>query len=163
VIWLRLRYGMSFQDANELYNKYTNNWGDAVSEYRFDGVKDGAVVASVTKAAVTHIHLQAEVSSNTLFEGDTYDAALVRITMRDQNGNLLPFYQEAATLKTEGPIRLIGPAQAMLRGGMGGTFVRTVGAGGRAVLTLSVPDAEPVRLEFNVEVKQNKPMEYGGI
>ena len=163
VIWLRLRYGMSFQDANELYNKYTNNWGDAVSEYRFDGVKDGAVVTSVTKAAVTHIHLQAEVSSNTLFEGDTYDAALVRITMRDQNGNLLPFYQEAATLKTEGPIRLIGPAQAMLRGGMGGTFVRTVGVGGRAVLTLSVPDAEPVRLEFNVEVKQNKPMEQGGI
>jgi beta-galactosidase len=150
MIWLKLRYGMKFSDAEVLYNKYTNNWGDAAAEYRFDAVKDGAVVASVTKAAVQSLRLHAEVSNSILNDGETYDAALVRITARDQNGNLLPFYQEAVTLETEGPIRLIGPEQAMLRGGMGGTFVRTVGVSGDAVLTLSAPGAEPVKLAFSV-------------
>ena len=163
MLWLKLRYGMKFSDANALYNKYTNNWGDAAAEYRFDAILGGNVVSSVTKAAVKSIHLQAEASRYTLVEEETYDAALIRITMRDQNGNLLPFYQEAVTLKTEGPLRLIGPAEAMLRGGMGGTFVRTAGGAGNAALTLEAPGALPVKLSFNVECRHANTIGIGGI
>jgi beta-galactosidase len=70
--------------------------------------------------------------------------------MRDQNGNVLPFYHGGVKLETEGPIALIGPEIAMLRGGTGGTFVRTVGKGGEAALVLTAENGEKLRLEFNV-------------
>ena len=148
--WLMLRYGMRFSDAYALYNKYTNNWGDAAVSYRFDAVKDGSVISSAIKEPVRSIHLEAVVSRNDLIEGSTYDAALIRITMRDQNGNVLPFCQEAVRLQTEGPIRIIGPEITALRGGMGGTLIRTIGKEGRAALVLTADGARPLRLEFTV-------------
>ena len=153
-LWLMLRYRMSMADATALYNKYTNNWGGTATVYRFDGIKDGQVVSSVTKAPVERIQLHAEASCDTLVDGDTYDAALVRISMRDQNGNLLSFCQEAVELSAEGPIRIIGPRTAMLRGGLGGTFIRSTGESGNAALTLTACGAEPVRLSFSVRKSQ---------
>ena len=161
--WLMLRYGMRFSDAYALYGKYTNNWGDSAAEYRFDGIKDGAVIASVTKAPVSAIHLAAEASSCTLHEGDTYDASLIRITMRDQNDNVLPFYQDAVKLQIEGPIRLIGPDHAMLRGGMGGTFIRSIGQEGNASLTLSAAGCKALTLNFSIRADTVKAAEQGGI
>ena len=151
MLWLMLRYRMSFQNAYDLYNKYTNNWGDAATDFRFDGIRDGRVVSSVTKAPVQSIHLHAQVSSDRLTESDQYDVSLVRISMRDQNENVLPFCQEAVALQTEGPIRLIGPDRAILRGGMGGTFVRSIGLSGDAALTLTAPGASPLKLHFTID------------
>ena len=148
--WLILRYGMHFSDANELYNKYMNNWGDAAVSYRFDAVRDGRVVASVTKEPVRSVHLEATSSSTELLEDVTYDAALIRISMRDQNGNVLPFCQEAIKLMAEGPIRIIGPEITALRGGLGGTLIRTTGAEGNASLTITAEGVEPLRLTFTI-------------
>ena len=153
-LWLMLRYRMTMDDATALYNKYTNNWGGTATVYRFDGIKDGQVVSSVTKAPAERMHLHAEASCDTLVEGETYDAALVRISMRDQNGNLLSFCQEAVELSAEGPIRIIGPKTAMLRGGLGGTFIRSIGESGSAALTLTAYVAEPVRLVFSIRATQ---------
>ena len=160
-LWLMLRYHMSFGDAYALYGKYTNNWGDAASDYRFDAVKNGETVLSVVKGPVQGIRLEAEAGSTVLTEGDSYDAALVRISMRDQNGNVLPFCQEAVKLETRGPIRLIGPETAVLRGGLGGAFVRTLGRSGSASLTLTAAGAAPVTLEFTVTAQEGGIMEGG--
>ncbi len=148
--WLMLRYRMSFSDAYALYGKYNSNWGDEATEYRFEAVKNGKVVKTAVKSPVLSIHLNAEASSTELSDAEAYDAALVRISMRDQNGNVLPFYHGGVKLETEGPIALIGPEIAMLRGGTGGTFVRTVGKGGEAALVLTAENGEKLRLEFNV-------------
>ena len=148
--WLMLRYGMRFRDARALYEKYTNNWGNTAVSYRFDAIKDGQVVASVNKEPVEFIHLEAASSSTVLMESDTYDAALIRISMRDQNGNLLPFCQGAIRLQTEGPISIIGPEISALRGGLGGTFVRSIGKAGSASLRITAEGAEPLRLDFTV-------------
>ena len=158
--WLMLRYGMRFNDTRKLYEKYTNNWGTASVCYRFEAVKDGRVVAKEIKEPVRSVHLVATPSSTVLEEGETYDAALIRISIRDQNGNVLPFCQEAIRLKAEGPIRIIGPDVTALRGGLGGTLVRTVGKEGCASLTISITGAEPIRLEFTVRFRdQNKGAE----
>ena len=37
-------------------------------------------------------------------------------------------------LRTEGPVKILGPAVVPLRGGMGGTYLTTTGEAGRAVL-----------------------------
>ena len=49
----------------------------------------------------------------------------------------------------------MGPesAETVLRGGLGGTYVRTVGESGKAALTVEAEGAAPVRLEWTVEKK----------
>ena len=145
------RYGMTFDDAYRLYGKYIGNWGGAATVYRFEAVKDGKVVAVVERGPAEGRVLRAEATSTALKEGATYDAALVRIRMEDTRGNTLPFFGEAVSFETEGPIRLLGPKQTVLRGGMGGTLVRTTGKPGEATLTIRADGAEPVKIAFTVE------------
>ena len=127
--------------------------------YRFEAVKDGKAGKTVTKSPVKALQLVAEASNTALSEAETYDAALIRITLRDQNGNVLPFFNGAVKFETKGPIALIGPETTALRGGCGGTFVRTVGEAGEAELRISSPDAPsagPISITFTVAVKGTK-------
>ncbi len=147
--WLMLRYRMTFNDAYSLYGKYIGNWGDEATEFRFDAIKDGKVVSSVTRSPVTSVTLRADADHTELCEGDTYDVSCIRLAATDQNGNALPYFNEAVTLKAEGAIELIGPECAILRGGYGGTFVRSRGEG-EGTLTLSLCGAGDVTLDFKV-------------
>ncbi len=149
--WLMLRYGMRLSDATALYQKYIGDWGGKATEYRFEAVKDGKVVKTVVKAPMTELRLEARPSHTVLREGATYDVALIRIAMRDQNGNLLSFYGEPVRLETEGPVAVIGPKTVPLRGGLGGTYIKTTGETGPAALTLTAEGAPPVRIEFTIE------------
>ena len=149
--WLMLRYRMSLGDAAVLYQKYIGDWGSRSTEYRFEAVKDGKVVKTVRKAPVTEAHLEARPSHTVLREGAAYDAALIRLALADQNGNVLPFGDMPVTLETEGPVEIIGPRIAVLRGGLGGTFVKTTGETGPAALTMTAEGLPPVRIGFTVE------------
>ena len=144
------RYGMTFEDAYQLFGKYIGDWGNAAIEYRFDAVKDGVVVKSVRKSPMKARVLRAEAGTSRLQEGETYDATLVRIAMTDQNGNVLPFYNGALRMTAEGPIRLIGAEHNMLRGGLGGVFVRTTGESGSAKLIIEAEGTAPVEIPFTV-------------
>lgn len=152
--WLMLRYRMSFSNAYELYGKYNNNWGDAATAYRFDAIKNGKVIRSVEKSPMKSLQLTAEASSTELTDGATYDAALVRIAMRDQNGNVMPFYNGAVSFLTEGAISIIGPETTALRGGVGGTIVRTQGKSGKAALVIKSESGETARIEFTVKASE---------
>jgi len=155
--WLMLRYHMSFEDAYQLYGKYIGNWGQAGSTvYRFEAVKDGAVTAVIERAPVTAYRLHAEVSHTALREGATYDAAALRLSIRDGGGAVLPFWMGCVRIETEGPLAVIGPKTAVLRGGLGGTYVRTLGKGGPAAVTLTADGAESVRIEFNITIEKKE-------
>ncbi|MCF0136893.1 MAG: glycoside hydrolase family 2 protein [Oscillospiraceae bacterium] len=134
---LMLLKGFKISDAYRLYGKYVSNWGGEATFWRFDAVKCGAVVKSVLKKPCERAALEVQVSSRLLREGSTYDAAAVRIRAADENGNLLPYYQEPIILKTEGEIELIGPDIIPLRGGYGGTYVRTTGKPGMGRLYIN--------------------------
>jgi beta-galactosidase len=153
---LMLRWHMRFEDAYALYGKYVGSWGEEATVYRFEAVKDGEVVAALTKTPFTSLSLRAESPRRALTEGETYDAEPVRLSMRDQNGNLLPFYGGWVRFRTEGPIALIGPGETVLRGGLGGTYVRTTGGSGPAALTVEAEGAAPVRLEWAVEAARGR-------
>ena len=145
------KYGMKPDDAYQLYGKYVSNWGSEAIEFRFDAVKDGAVVCSVRRGAVTALRLEARPSHTVLRCGATYDAALVRLRMEDLRGSTLAFYGGAVTFKAEGPIEIVGPETTVLRGGMGGTIVRTTGEKGEAKLTICAEGADPATLVFQIE------------
>ena len=112
---------------NRLYEKYILGNTGLVPEYRFDGVKDGRVVSSITRVPMKMHDLEIRVSATELREGKTYDVASVRFRALDENGNILPYANNPLALKAEGSIDLIGPKFITLQGGMGGTYVRTNG------------------------------------
>lgn len=129
---------------------FISEWGDRVTEWRFDAVKDGRVVKSVIRAANSELRLETVPSSTTLTEGDTYDMAAVRIRIVDKWGHTAPFVQLPLLFEVEGAAQLVGPAVITAEGGMGGAYIRTTGEAGKAMLTVRCPGLETIRIAFDV-------------
>ena len=149
---LLLIYRIDFAEVTRLYTKYIGDWGGTATIYRFDAIKDGKVVKSVTKEPVREIRLEAEADHTILTEQHSYDVALVRIRAVDDHGNVLPFYQEPVRLITEGDISIIGPDTIALQGGMGGTYVKSTGRSGRGALLLQSQTAGEIRIPFQIKI-----------
>ena len=145
-----VRYKMSYKEGVALYGKYVGNWGGAATVWRFDAIKDGEVVKSVTCSPNTALHLEVTPSSTVLREGASYDMAAVRIRILDGNGNTAPYAQLPVRLTLEGAAQLVGPDAVTAEGGMCGTYIRTTGESGTAKLTVSAHGLEPVTVEFTV-------------
>jgi beta-galactosidase len=145
-----LRYGIKYSDASNLYGKYVANWGGQATVWRFDAIKDGKTVASVIKCHSAKLHLEVKVSHTALREGDSYDMAAVRIRVLDEYNNLAPYAQLPIKLQLTGEAALIGPDVITAEGGMCGTYLRTTGKSGKATLTLSTAQTEPVTVEFDI-------------
>ena len=146
-----LKYGMTFQDGVDLYGKYVANWGGEATVWRLDGKKDGKVIVSVTCCPRSKLHLDVKVSHTCLKEKDSYDMALVRVRILDENGNPAPYAQSPVKFALTGDAELVGPDVVTAEGGMCGSFVRTTGKGGSAKLTVSAYGLEDVTVEFTVE------------
>ena len=149
---LLLIYHIDFAEVTRLYTKYIGDWGGTATIYRFDAIKDGKVVKSVTKEPVRKIRLEAEADHTILTEQHSYDVALVRIRAVDDHGNVLPFYQEPVRLIAEGDISIIGPDTIALQGGMGGTYVKSTGRSGRGALLLQSQTAGEIRIPFQIKI-----------
>ena len=149
--WCMLHYKMTFEDGVALYGKYVGNWGGEATRWRFDAVQDGNVVRSVTLCPSAKLHLEVKVSRTTLREQDTYDMAAVRVRILDENGTPAPYAQFPVQFAVEGSAALVGPQTAVAEGGMTGTYLRTVGTAGEALLTVSAPQTQPVVLRFTIE------------
>ena len=151
-------YRMTMDDAYMLYGKYVGNWGNDSVVYRFDAYIGGKLVKSVVKEEVRSVTIVAECFTSELEERDTYDATAVRIKAVDQNGNLLPYFGEPVLLKTEGPVKVIGPSAISLKGGLGGTYLKTIGEAGEASLHIVSMQAGEVVIPFNVTVNRSAQM-----
>lgn len=149
---LALLYHIDFAEVTKLYTKYIGDWGGTATVYRFDAIKNGKVIKSVTKEPVNGIRLQAEADHTNLTEHHSYDVALVRIRAVDDHGNVLPFYQEPVRLIAEGDISIIGPDTIALQGGMGGTYVKSTGRSGRGALLLQSQTAGEIRIPFQIMI-----------
>lgn len=132
----------------ELYHKYIDFWNWKIESYRFVGYKDGAEVKTVVRNPSKDVRLEVKTGSTELVDGDTYDATAVRLVLKDQNDRIMAYTFDSVELKTEGCIAVIGPSVAVLRGGMGGTYIRTTGKGD-GKLTLKFRGTEQV-IEFKV-------------
>ncbi len=156
LVWAAARcilfYHMSFDGAVKLYNKYVGDWGGTAKEYRFEAIKDGKIVKTVTKVAMTKRHIEASASHTLLTEIHTYDVAALRIKMCDEFGNVLPFFNDPLRIEVEGPIELIGPDVVGFNGGYTGLYVKSLGEDGDAKVRLSAEGCEPVEINLQVEV-----------
>ena len=145
-----MRYKMTYQDGVDLYGKYVGNWGESATVWRFDAVKDGCVVKSVTCCPSAALQLEVQPSHTALREGDSYDMAAVRIRILDGNGNAASYAQLPVRLTVEGAAELVGPDVVTAEGGMCGTYLRTTGETGAARLTVRADGLAPVTVDFTV-------------
>ena len=148
--WAMLRYKLTLSEGVALYGKYVGNWGSEATVWRFDAIKDGKVVSSVTRCPSAKLHLEVKVSHTELVEGTTYDTAAVRVRILDEFGNLVPYAQIPVRFTIEGAAELIGPDVATAEGGMCGTYVRTVGTTGMAKLTVFTDQTPFETLDFSI-------------
>lgn len=152
--YLMMRYGMDADAAYRLYGKYIGNWGDKSVVFRFEAFKDGKLVKELSVSPFERRVLVAQVDHTDLFEDKTYDVAVVRLRMTDQNGNTLPYFFGTVQAQVSGDIELVGEHPVMLRAGMTGLYVRTKGIEGRATLTLSADGCDSISIDFTVTMKQ---------
>ena len=122
--------------------KYIGNWGGKESKFRFEGIKDGQVVKTVIKGAMTKIALEVIPSADELVEGSTYDVMSFRIRVTDEYGNVLPFFNRRLRAEVSGDAEIIGSADVDINGGMGGVYVRSTGRAGEFTIRISLPDGD---------------------
>ncbi len=146
-----LFYRMSINQIVDLYTKYVGDWGGTSTVYRFDAIKNGKVIKSVTKTPMTKMYLEIDMPNTVLCEKTSYDVGVLKILARDENGNLLPYCNEALKINIDGPLEVIGSDLVALRGGMGGFYVKTVGKTGIAKITISCSQCE--NIEFEITIK----------
>ena len=156
MLWCMARYGLKFKDGVELYGRYVANWGGESTSWRFEGIKDGKIVAAVTCRPSANLHLEVKADHTELCEKDSYDMAAVRIRILDENGNPAPYAQLPVSFEVSGAADLVGPAVCTAEGGMCGTYIRTSGKSGIATLTVHTEQTEDIILKFNITVREEK-------
>ena len=156
MLWCMARYGLSFQDGVALYGKYVANWGGEATAWRFDAIRDGKVVSSVTCCPQAALHLEVKVSSTTLTEGASYDMAAIRVRLLDENGTAAPYAQLPVHFSVTGDAALVGPETVCAEGGMCGAYLRTLGKSGTAVLTVHTEQTQDVKLQFTIQIKEEE-------
>jgi beta-galactosidase len=137
-------------DATALYGKYVGNWGGECTVWRFDAKKNGKVIASTVRCPGAALHLEITPSHTELHEVHGYDMAAVRIRILDEYGNIAPYAQLPVKLTVEGNAMLVGPDAVTAEGGMCGTYIRTTGKAGSAILTVSAPGLEEKKVVFTI-------------
>lgn len=157
MLWAMARYGLSMQDGVDLYGKYVANWGGEATSWRFDGIQNGTVVSSVTCRPSAKLHLEVRASHTAMTERASYDMAAVRVRILDGNGNAAPYAQLPVSFVLAGDLELVGPAVTTAEGGMCGTYVRTLGRAGTAVLTVHTQQTADVTINFTIEIEESEP------
>lgn len=142
---------ITFEKGYELYGKYIGNWGSKETIYTFDAIKDDKVFKTINLEKVRKTHIKANVSSNILKEGNTYDVSLVRLSALDQNDNILSYYGEGFTVEAEGGIDIIGPNVLSFKGGYSGVYVKSNGKSDKGILKINT---QIENLEIKFEIKR---------
>ena len=149
-----LLFGMKYSDVEELYNRYITDWGEQVSTYRFEGIRNGEIVKVLEKKPSTRCRLDIMCEHTSLSETTGYDASAVRVRAVDENGSQLMFMNDSVRLRSTGPIEIVGPDILQLRGGAGGTYVRTTGKAGDASLTLEGPGEDTYEIKYHIDINK---------
>ena len=147
---IMFQYKMSYSDGVALFGKYVSGWGSDSITWRFDAIKNGKVVKSIIKRSSGKLHLSYQVSRTSLVEGSCYDMSAIRIQVKDEYHNLASYAQLPLNLITTGPIEIVGPNTVVTEGGMTGTYIKTTGEEGEAVLTISTPDCSAITIHFTI-------------
>jgi len=143
-----LRYGPSLIAAgltsrakiSHLYYKYATLWGSSANVYQIKCFKDGREIGSKSFGPAKEKRLYVESSHESLLNARTYDVAVVRLSLVDEYGTVLPYADDVVKVSLKGPVALLGPSEFALTGGRSALFVR------------SLRTASPTEAEVDIKV-----------
>lgn len=136
----------------DLYGKYINGWGMRFVTYKFEAYRDGKLVKTIVRAPAKQTNLELSARRSELVEESTYDVLSVSLKAVDENGNTQPYCQEPVSLRAEGCIEIVGPKIVSLKGGMAGTYVKSLGSEGKGTLVVTDWLGKESRLDFSVKI-----------
>ena len=149
-----IKYKLSVDSITMLFGKYVTSWGGKQVTYKFEGLNsNGEVVVTTEKGSVFKASLYAKADSDKLVEDETYDVTRIVLKAVSQCGNVLPYDNTAISIKTTGPIEVIGETNVALIGGQRGVWIKTTGKSGKATVTFSAGKLGEKTLEFEVVKK----------
>lgn len=144
-----LKHKVKIANAFDELSKYLTNWGDEENVYSFKGYKNGQCVITRALGASKERKLVATPSATVLNHGETYDVAVVKITLVSEKGNLMRYAFDGLHVSTDGAIELVGSPFISLIGGAVGVYVKTTGKGHGTLKIQS--DIDDINVEFKVE------------
>lgn len=117
------KYHLSFSDLSDLYSKYIGGWGDINRKFIIRGYKEKKEVDSTCFSCFSSYEYSFRTNKYILRNEDTYDTGIVYIDKLDQNGHVLRYDFSPISIKTKGPIRLLGPNVINLESGVSAVYV----------------------------------------
>ena len=135
---LSLKAGLERGALTALLFESAGGWGQAGNDLRLEGIVNGEVAVTRRAGEIKSFARLEAVADDTVLaaDGDTYDATRIVVRALDTHGNLCPFYNGAASVRTDGIVDVMGPASFGLIGGCVAFWVRTCGRAGTARISV---------------------------
>lgn len=150
-----VRDRVGIKKGMHIFFNYIGNWGTESLVYRFEAVKDGKVVGEIVKAPMNEMVLDVKIDHCDLVEKSSYDVATVRFQAYSKEGNKMIYANDPVMIEVSDNLEIIGPKAVPLRGGAGGTFVKTKGKAGKGYITLTTERTEPIKIPVTVTVDES--------
>ncbi|MBN2618345.1 MAG: glycoside hydrolase family 2 protein, partial [Spirochaetales bacterium] len=147
---LLIKYKLTQKDGENIYTKYFGGWGSKATTYKFEGYINNNKSITVLKSQVFNPVLEVKPDSYDLFEGITYDATRVVISLKDENNNPIIYANNSFNIEELGAIEIIGPKTISLIGGSIAFWVKTKGFSGKGFLKIKSHEFGNLEYEFNV-------------
>ena len=159
---------ISEEEVVRLYREYAVA-RSVKTEFKFEGIINGQVAATVIKAPVTKTKFKVNVSTSKLIHGETYDVARIEIVAVDSNDNRINYFSDCLNVTCDGALEVVGPSLIPLVGGGAAFYLRTKGGRKQAnvkIVTQSMGEFEiPLSVirktskELNVSKTEERPEE----
>ena len=148
---------ISEEEVVRLYREYAVT-RSVRTEFRFEGIINGQVAATVIKAPVVKTKFKVNVSSSTLIHGETYDAARIEIVAVDSNDNRISYFNDCLSVTCDGALEVIGSDVIPLVGGGAAFYLRTKGGRKQANVKITTQSMGEFEIPLSVIRKTSKEL-----
>ena len=146
--WCMFKYKVSYTDLVGYWNKYVGSWGGMAKTYKFIGYKDGKAVKELELGPSNEFDLEVIPNKTVLENKETYDTLKITLRHVDSHKSIMQYSQRIIDIKTEGPIKLVGPNQQTLVGGQLTLYINSENKKGNAGITIRMDN-----IEKNISIK----------
>ena len=146
--WCMFKYKVSYTDLVGYWNKYVGSWGGMAKTYKFIGYKDGKAVKELELGPSNEFDLEVIPNKTVLENKETYDTLKITLRHVDSHKSIMQYSQRIIDIKTEGPIKLVGPNQQTLIGGQLTLYINSENKKGNAGITIRMDN-----IEKNISIK----------
>lgn len=116
---------LSIQKIVDIFFKYMLVWGEKAAVYRIEGYIGKDKVFDKKMGSPSRFDFDLSCAKKTLRNEETYDVSRIDIRYHDEFGIDCPYLTRTITLKTQGPIEVIGPSSRPIKGGYCTFYVRS--------------------------------------